>query len=785
MRRVHLHTKVVLAAGTMLATLAMHTTAFAQQAPIAVPEVEVIGATPILGGAVERNKIPTNVQVVNPNDAAVPPTNGIAETLITQVPNVTVNAAQNNPYQPDIQFRGYTASPLLGNSQGLAVYQNGVRINEVFGDTVNWDLIPDTAIGQLNVVPGGWNAVYGLNALGGAPSLDMKDGFEFKGTQAGAEVGQWGRRKLSIEHGNESRNSAFYFAADAINEDGWRDLSPSKLRRFYGDFSHRGDKLDLSLNFTGAQNTLVGNGAAPIELLAARRQSIFTAPDETKNTLGMLSLNGNYFLSDRLSLQFVANLRRMLRDTLNGDASEFEECQGTNVGETDAATLAPDDPDDFMCEDAGDADEEIALDENGERILASEARESGVLNYSGTRTTSYGVGLQTTWEGMLGGRENRIIFGGSWDAGRTKFHSETELGALDERRFAIGDGVLVGETLVRAETDTTYYGVFLVDTIELTNRLDLNLAARYNEAKVNIADRVGEDLNGNHTFRRLNPAAGITYAFRPGAALSLSYSEANRAPTAAELTCADEDDPCRFPNAFVADPPLSQVVSKTFEIGARGTTGRWDWNGALFRTTSYDDIMFISSGPGTQSGFFQNVGETRRQGVEMGVRAKFGRLTTFANYSLLDATFQSAMTINSPNNPFADDNEINVEAGDKIPLLPRHNFKLGADFDVTRAWVVGGTLNGVSSQYFRGDEANLSPPVPAFQTINLHTRYRVRDSIDLFAKVDNVFDAEYETFGIFGEVDEVDLAEAPGAEDPRMLGPGAPRTFSVGLKVRF
>src|SRR5262249_21172264 len=67
------------------------------------------------------------------------------------------------------------ASPLQGTPQGLAVYMQGIRVNEAFGDTVNWDLIPKVAIGRSDV----WtnNPAFGLNALGGAISFQMKDGF--------------------------------------------------------------------------------------------------------------------------------------------------------------------------------------------------------------------------------------------------------------------------------------------------------------------------------------------------------------------------------------------------------------------------------------------------------------------------------------------------------------------------------------------------------------------------------------------------------------------------------
>ena len=122
-------------------------------------------------------------------------------------------------------------------------------------------------------------------------------------------------------------------------------------------------------------------------------------------------------------------------------------------------------------------------------------------------------------------------------------------------------------------------------------------------------------MNGDHTFKRFNPALGLTvgteaFTFYAG------YTEANRTPSPVELTCADEDDPCRLPNAFLADPPLEQVVAKTFEAGVRGTWSSGRWHTGLFRTTSEDDILFISAGALTNQGFFDNVGETRRDGFE-------------------------------------------------------------------------------------------------------------------------------------------------------------------------
>ena len=66
----------------------------------------------------------------------------LSDFLNRRFNGVFVNEMQGNPFQPDLNYRGYTASPLLGTPQGLSIYMDGVRLNQPFGDVVSWDLIP-------------------------------------------------------------------------------------------------------------------------------------------------------------------------------------------------------------------------------------------------------------------------------------------------------------------------------------------------------------------------------------------------------------------------------------------------------------------------------------------------------------------------------------------------------------------------------------------------------------------------------------------------------------------
>jgi outer membrane receptor protein involved in Fe transport len=265
--------------------------------------------------------------------------------------------------------------------------------------------------------------------------------------------------------------------------------------------------------------------------------------------------------------------------------------------------------------------------------------------------------------------------------------------------------------------------------------------------------------------------------------LYASYSEANRAPSPVELTCADEDDPCRLPNAFLADPPLEQVVAKTFEAGVRG---RWDggrWQAGFFRTTNEDDILFISAGALTNEGFFDNVGRTRRDGIELNANGAAGeRISWTASYTYLDATFRTTLSVPSPNNPQSIAGEMPVEPGDRLPLIPEHLFKAGARFAWNDKLGLGMDLFASSSQHFRGDEGNRAPEIDGYTLLSLRGDYRINDNVRLTLTVDNLLDEEFETFGLFGEPDEV-LGDA--FDDPEFVGPGAPRAAWLGVQVSF
>lgn len=732
--------------------------------------VNVVGVTPVAGTEIAAEKLPYNVQSINDDALNRAQTLDLTDFMNRHLAGVSTNGAQNNPLQPDVQFRGFTATPLLGGSEGMSVYLDGVRVNEVFGDTVNWDLIPQEAIERMSLLAGA-NPVFGLNTLGGAISIQTKTGFSDPGTRFSFYGGSFGRTEATFETAGNSGSWGWYLMGNRFDEDGWRDLSPSNAKNFYGTLSWRGEGAALDLHLAHADTDMTGNGASPAELLAQHWNDVFTAPDETANKMDLISLQGKFDFTETTRLSVNLFHREVKTRSYNGDGSDFEEC---------------DDDDDILCEDDSD---EVVLDQNGDPISSEY---DAINNISHRRQKSDGGTLQLTFDQPIGGMENQLVIGADYGSGRLTFDSAVEVAILqDDRSTSSNSGLFVPEDALRVRSRTRSTGLFFTDTLSVTDALALTLSGRSNHTRTTIRDLTGEnpDLDGRHSFSRFNPAVGVTYRFSRELNFYGGYSESTRAPTPVELTCADEDAPCKLPNQFLSDPPLKQVVAKSWEAGLRGGLGdpgrgqHLNWHLGVFRTTNTDDILFQATG-GVQSneGFFANVGDTRRQGVEASLSGAMleHRLRWYANYTFLDATYQSAFAENSANHPDADDDGlIHVRKGDRIPSLPRHSLKLGADFAVTQSLDVGGDVIANSGQYLRGDEANLLGKTGGYAVLNLRANYAFNPHFSLFARVDNVFDKRYVTFGTLGEPDEV----FEDFEDPRFYGPAQPRAGWIGFRV--
>ena len=782
------------ATAMLLVPIAAHSSA--EAAADAIEHIEVIAVTPLYGVGLARDKLPTNVQSATAEQLQQQHSLDLSDYLSRNFASVTVNAAQNNPLQPDVQYRGFTASPLLGFPQGIAVYLSGMRANESFGDTVNWDLLPESIIDRIDLM-GGSNPLFGLNTLGGALSIQTKNGFTHPGFAAEGSTGSFGRSVVDVEAGGNDAGFGYYANAHQIDEDGWRDDSPTRATSLFGSLGWHTDVSRLDLDYLYADSNLTGNGASPAQLLDADRDAIFTAPDRTRNHLNSVIVNADHWMTSEVQISGNAFYRHLQADSFNGDATPFTPCDdgGGNTGLVDEAGFH-DMNDDDLC-GAGEFDPAALLvDQTGARI----GDQFDAVNNEGHRDQrSFGATVQTTLRTDLLSRNNQLTIGAAFDHADTDYASRVEVAMLQADRSTDRSGIFAVDAASAIDADTHNSSVYFTDTFAITPPWSLTISGRYNASSIELsnagepidADGNGhDDLDGHHHYTRFNPAVGTTYQFSARLNGYVGYSEASRTPTPVELACASETAPCTLPNTFVADPPLQQVVAKTYEMGLRGDlSDTVQWSSALFDTRNSNDIIFQATGgiSGNQ-GFFANVGDTRRSGVELGIAVTLGRLAWYANYSFIRAVFDDAFTSTSPAHPDALDlngdgeaREIRVHRGDRIPGIPEDNAKLGVDYQFDDRISFGGDVTFNSGQYLRGDEANRLNQTGAFAVVNVRAEYRFSDRVTTFVSVQNVFDTSYETFGLLADPTEVD--QFASYTDHRFFGPAAPRGGWIGLRA--
>jgi outer membrane receptor protein involved in Fe transport len=715
--------------------------------PLTLPGVEVVRTTLLPGLGTPMQDVPANVQIYGSEDLRRQRSSHLADFLESNATSVSVNAAQGNAFQPDVSFRGFTASPLLGLPQGLSVFQDGVRVNEPFGDVVNWDLIPQSAIASLQLLPGSQPG-FGLNTLGGALSVQTKSGLSHPGGALEVQGGSFGRRSFEIEHGGDAADWNYFFTANRLQDHGWAEHNPSLVQQFFGKLGYVAGQSSVDLSLTLADNTLEGTQTLPQSFAGDFRQA-YTYPDINKNSLGFLGVKGSHLIDDHFFLDGNLYFRKYRNQNTSSNVN----------GEYDAVSNL--------------------VQANNDRSAIDQS--------------SYGAGLQLTYLGDIAGKKQQLVVGISADLGSAQFIQEAQDASFTASRNTVGTNDYALST--DATAGNRYLGLFVNDTVTLDERWALTLSGRYNRASITIRDQTGvtPELNGDHGFAHLSPALGIN--FNPGANVTAyaTYNQGMRTPTPIELTCADRLAPCKLPNNFLSDPALNMVLAKTFEMGLRGHRGRsFKWSAALYRTQLQDDIQFISSlGAGSNGGYFQNVGRALRQGVELAVSERWGSVQTSLHYGFVDATYQSSFTMNSPANSSADAaGNIQVRPGNQIPGLPRQTLKLRLDYDLGASGSVGLAVNASAGQYARGNENNQSANgwVAGFTVMNIDARLLIARDLEVVAQISNVLDRRYNNFGVLGRNVFTGPDNTFDGLNPRnemFLGHGAPRGMWIGLRYNW
>lgn len=791
-----------------------------------LPAVVVVGTAPLPGVGVPREQVPANVQMIGKQAIEDQGSVNLPDIMNRRMGSVFVNEVQGNPYQPDINYRGFTASPLLGTPQGLSVYMDGVRMNQPFGDVVSWDLIPRSAISSLNLMPGS-NPVFGLNTLGGAITMQTKNGYSNPGTAVQAQYGSHNRQVLEFEHGGHSGSGLHWFVTgNKFKEDGWRDASPSNAGQLFGKLGWMDAKTDLALSMALADNKLTGNGLQEARLLERDYNSIYTKPDETKNRSAFLNLAGTREVNDALTLSGNVYYRKIKSSTYNGDINEDSLDQSIyQPGAAERAALAAAGYSGFPASGANAANTPFPFWRCiGNVLLSDEPAEkcNGLINRTETDQKNYGWTGQFTASGKLWQHKNQFTGGAAYDVSDARFRQSAQFGYLNPDRgitpvdfFADGTQIDDDGEPVDSRVDLTgrtrTWSIYATDTLSIDDRWHLTLSGRYNQTKVTNRDQLNPgggsgSLDGDHRFSRFNPAVGLS--FTPNKALNIygGYNEGSRTPTAIELGCADPENPCKLPNAMAGDPPLKQVVTKTWEAGLRGTLdNQTRWNASLFRAQNVDDILFVAD-DASGFGYFRNFGKTRRQGIELGLDGRVEQVAFSLNYTYLEATFQSSEMVNGEANSSNVDENISVRPGDRLPMIPRHIFKAHADWRINHAWSVGMGVLAVSGSTARGNENGQhqadgttfvgSGKSAGYAIFDMSGKYRATPGLTFFAQINNLFDRKYSTaaqLGAAGFTPDGNFIARPFSSigdnsslvHSTFYASGAPRTAWVGVRYEF
>jgi outer membrane receptor protein involved in Fe transport len=516
--------------------------------------------------------------------------------------------------------------------------------------------------------------------------------------------------------------------------------------------------------------------------------------------MSFLNLNGSHWFNDDVQLTANTYYRNSKRKTLNGDVND-----DFNNDPADPLNNAPYN---------GNVDAFLAAQCNNTDPLADpEIGCSGALNRSTTKQSGYGFNTQLAFNQPFMQKKNQFIVGAGYDYSRIQFDQSTEMGLLNATRGVDGIAVPNDEALVDLQGKTQSWGVFATDTLSLNDFWHLTLSGRYNHIKVDNNDKrdgidypVGDaqSLTGTHNFNRFNPAVGLSFTPTKDLTVYGSYNEGMRAPTSMELGCANPLVPCKLPNAMAGDPPLDKVVSKTYEFGARGNlTSEIKWSGSVYRTVNHDDIQFIATNAANGMGYFDNVGQTRRMGLDLGLTGDIDKFRWNVGYSYLKATYESDLTlvnqVNSTSYVDVNGNDvINVKKGDRLANLPDHALKIRMQYQVTPNWSVGTNINTFADVYARGNENNQHKAnsgvgyqgdgkISGYTVVNLDTRYKFGSTgWQVFAKAINIFDKEYASGGLLGESWINQSGTFAGEDSPsKLVMPGAPRAGWLGVRYEF
>jgi outer membrane receptor protein involved in Fe transport len=663
---------------------------------------------------------------------------------------------------------------------------------------VNWDLIPDGAISTVSLFSGS-NPVFGLNTLGGALAVRTKNGRDDPGTEIEAYYGSYGRRSVELETGGSSGPFDWFVTGDYFDEAGWRSFDQSKLLRTFAKIGWQTDATRVDLSYTYADNFMWGDGPTPLSMLAYDRTQTYT-PDNTKNIMNFVNATGTQTLAEHLLLSGNVFYRYLNTAVLNGNINDSWLEDGYAGPPTDCADYGAGNP------------ATLAYCTPGQNAIST------------TIQRSVGGGLQLADADDVFGMKNQAVIGVDYIHSDDSFVQSFQYGGLSYPAHLLEyvESPYNNFDVIGVSGFNKIFGAYLTDTLSPNDLVHVTAAVRYNVSQESIngysidpdpADYgngflESTPVTGNHTFVHVNPSIGFTVTPTQNTTYYADYNVSTRAPTVIELGCANPEVPCGLPDDFASDPNLQQVVSRTFEIGLRGNLADQSlfWSADAFHTINSNDIQFIATA--TNSGYFDNVGDTRRQGLDLAVGGKIDGFHWKLAYSYVEATFESTFVVNATSNSTQDVNgNIVVQPGDRLPLVPLHTARLILDYDFNYNLNVGANVIFASSSYLHGNENNanvagttnaatgtyISPDgtgsIPSYATLGFHATYRFNKNFELFARITNALNKDYYTAGFL--TNNVYNPNGTLRTNPNDwtnendVVPGAPRTVWGGIRLKF
>ena len=753
-----------------------------------LPAIEVVSPSSPSALPVARDRLPFDAQISSDQELQKIKPESIADFLSRSFVGVNVNGIQGSPFQADITYRGFRLSTLLGTSQGISAFLDGVRVNEAFGDVVYWEMIPELAISRVALMPGS-NPLFGLNTLGGALALTTKNGRQNPGVSVDVNAGSFKRGRVDFSAGHDFGAVHAFIAGTAFRDGGWRDDSQGKLGNLFAKIGGATNKMEWDLTALVGRSRLIGNGLLPsvrfedgeflTGLYEDKRQAIYTSPEITRNTTQHFAFNLNNALSSNSKFSFLAHHRNVRVNTAGADVNPeyedyVEDCEdGFNANGTARNTQA-----------CG------VSRAQGARIPAVVIHEAQIKQ----RTS----GASVVWSHHAGAHQ--FTAGVSADHSRVRYQQFVTEGHFDARRFGTvdGDEERTFDAGVRGSSRTL--SAYATNTYAIAAGTHFTGALRWNRTRVSstVSNEDGDLPSETFAYGKLNPALGITHRFGAPLTLYAGFSQGTRVPTVIELGCADPNNACRLPTGLQADPYLKQVFARTGELGARvRLSSQTRVHATAYRTENRNDILFFRAGA-TNLGYFDNFDRTHREGFELGLDHSIEDWSFKFDIAHVKATYQTVGVLQ------LGERNVRVVPGMRIAGVPATTAKFSVDWFVNPQWCAGAQLVSVGKQTTQGNEDGFIDDgedeeaatkqnwgLKGYTLLNFRLDYRPTDKLTAYLRLNNALNRRYETYAAIGAdlfPNGKQLAphiEATDAALAKFVAPGAPRTVFAGLRYAF